>query len=340
VARVVLFILVAIAGFLALGLILGVLLLLLQMGVLMLPAYCVTVAVMLATLFVYTKRRMQQLVRTNMQFGTAISARFDQHSLKWVWHLDDTRILPLLDPGMGRALMALVGGAAALFALNRLNAQQVFNTQVWWFWGKVTSVPEQVSLVFGTFILGVVVVMVLVKLSPELAFRKLLARQAASFITPDDDIRLVEVNGLYAAVMQLFAQIAQAVKTSGDLALTQELQAIHVGLTSSNLTALVDRRQWREFQQVMVGMMQDLERLRVQVSAGSYAYSGYASYGESEEEKAFRILGVPATATMEEIKAAYRSGALRCHPDRNGGGDDSRMQELNAAYAFLGQKRR
>ena len=335
-ARVVLFILGAIAGFLAIGLILGVLLLFLQIGVLMLPACGVTTIVMLTALLVYTKRRMQQLVKTNMQFGTATSAQFDQNSLKWVWQLDDTRILPLLDPGMGKVLMALIGGAVALFTLNRLQAHKAFSAQVWWFWGRTASIPEQVGLVLGTCVLGVVVALVLTKLGPELAFRKLLARQAASFITPDDDIRLEEANGLYAAVMQLFAQVAQIVKASGDLSVTQELQAVHAGLTSTNLTSLVDRRQWREFQQVLVGMMQDLERLRNQVGgAGASTYSGY---GESDEDKAYRVLGVPATATAEEIKAAYRTEALRCHPDRNGGNTSS-MQEVNSAYACLRQKR-
>ena len=334
--RALLIILAIIAAFALLGIALGVLFLLLQVGVLMLPACGVTAAVMLTTLFVYAKRRMQQLVKTNMQFGTATTAQFDQRSLKWVWQLDNARILPLLDSGMGRVLMALIGGAAALFALNRLQVRNAFSAQVWWFWGKVASIPEQVSLVLGTCILGVVVVLVLMKLRPELAFRKLLARQAASFVTPDDDIRLEEANGLYAAVMQLFSQIAQAVKSSGDLALTQELQTLYAGLTSTNLTTLVDRRQWREFQQVLVGIMQDLERLRAQV--GGQGAASYSGYGETDAERAYRVLGVAATATNDDIKTAYRTEALRSHPDRNGG-DVARMQEVNEAFAFLRRKR-
>lgn len=48
----------------------------------------------------------------------------------------------------------------------------------------------------------------------------------------------------------------------------------------------------------------------------------------------YDVLGVPPEADAAEIRAAYRSLALQHHPDR--GGDPAHMQELNAAYAVLG----
>ena len=44
----------------------------------------------------------------------------------------------------------------------------------------------------------------------------------------------------------------------------------------------------------------------------------------------FAVLGLPRSATIEEVRAARRRLALEVHPDA--GGDDRRMQEVNAAF--------
>jgi DnaJ-domain-containing protein 1 len=49
---------------------------------------------------------------------------------------------------------------------------------------------------------------------------------------------------------------------------------------------------------------------------------------------AFALLGVPLTADWKEITLAYRAKAKEFHPDRLGG-DDSKMIEINQAYATL-----
>ena len=48
----------------------------------------------------------------------------------------------------------------------------------------------------------------------------------------------------------------------------------------------------------------------------------------------YKVLGVPSTATDEEVKQAYRRLAKRYHPDANPGDKEAerRMQEINAAY--------
>ncbi len=51
----------------------------------------------------------------------------------------------------------------------------------------------------------------------------------------------------------------------------------------------------------------------------------------------YEVLGVPATATPEEVKKAYRQQALRWHPDKNQGTKESeeRFKRIAAAYAVL-----
>ena len=49
--------------------------------------------------------------------------------------------------------------------------------------------------------------------------------------------------------------------------------------------------------------------------------------------KARKLLGVPATATHKDIRAAHRRMAALVHPDR--GGSTARLQELNAARDLL-----
>ena len=52
----------------------------------------------------------------------------------------------------------------------------------------------------------------------------------------------------------------------------------------------------------------------------------------------YEILGVPRTATDEEIKKAYRRLALSYHPDRNQGDKEAeeKFKEINEAYEVLG----
>ncbi|MBE0600191.1 MAG: J domain-containing protein [Firmicutes bacterium] len=51
----------------------------------------------------------------------------------------------------------------------------------------------------------------------------------------------------------------------------------------------------------------------------------------------YEVLGVPAAATDDEIKAAYRKLAKQYHPDLNGGSiaAENKMQEINEAYNLL-----
>lgn len=51
----------------------------------------------------------------------------------------------------------------------------------------------------------------------------------------------------------------------------------------------------------------------------------------------YEILGVSKSADEATIKKAYRSVAMKYHPDRNPGDAEAveRMKEINEAYAIL-----
>lgn len=53
-------------------------------------------------------------------------------------------------------------------------------------------------------------------------------------------------------------------------------------------------------------------------------------------ENLYHILGVAPNATADEIKKAYRSLAMRHHPDRSAAANaQSRFNAISAAYALL-----
>jgi len=53
----------------------------------------------------------------------------------------------------------------------------------------------------------------------------------------------------------------------------------------------------------------------------------------------YAILGISLKSTTSEIKTAFKSQALKCHPDRNRGIDTTKkMQEINEANRILSDK--
>lgn len=63
-------------------------------------------------------------------------------------------------------------------------------------------------------------------------------------------------------------------------------------------------------------------------------HTNQAPEEEVPETGLYSVLGVPATATQDQIKKAFRRLAKRLHPDRNPGGHDAFL-ELRHAYTTL-----
>jgi molecular chaperone DnaJ len=56
----------------------------------------------------------------------------------------------------------------------------------------------------------------------------------------------------------------------------------------------------------------------------------------SNKRDYYEVLGVPRSASKDEIKNAYRKLALQYHPDRNkSAGSEEKFKEISEAYAVL-----
>jgi DnaJ family protein A protein 2 len=54
---------------------------------------------------------------------------------------------------------------------------------------------------------------------------------------------------------------------------------------------------------------------------------------EVDTNKYYEVLGVPKTASADEVKKAFRKAALKAHPDK--GGDPDKFKEMTVAYEVL-----
>src|SRR3954452_23425460 len=54
------------------------------------------------------------------------------------------------------------------------------------------------------------------------------------------------------------------------------------------------------------------------------------------ERDYYKVLGVPSSASKDEIRKAYRKLSKQLHPDS--GGDEERFKEVSAAYDVLGDE--
>ena len=83
-------------------------------------------------------------------------------------------------------------------------------------------------------------------------------------------------------------------------------------------------------------------------SIGARYRAGYAAGARpaaADEERYYSILGLTASASFAEIKAAYRKLSMQYHPDKVGHlGEEfkkvaeEKMKEINSAYDFLKRK--
>ena len=155
----------------------------------------------------------------------------------------------------------------------------------------------------------------------------------------NDLAELQKKNDLYQSAMELYNETVHEVNKTESISLIKELDYDYEGLTSTNLKSLVSNRKWNEFNEVVNSIIGAIER--VSEKALKYQEVGYEvevedDYeGETDEERAYRILGVPSTASPKQIKKVYHALSLVYHEDKGIVEDDTHLKEIIWAYHFL-----
>jgi hypothetical protein len=162
-----------------------------------------------------------------------------------------------------------------------------------------------------------------------------LSRQAEQDIT-----ELEKTRDLNAAAISLYNDAChQAIRADSQTHI-EVLNTIHKSLTDKELKALLTQRRWNDYYDVVNSIIANLKW--VKESAINYQTPGEEEQyseepqDETEEERAYRILGASPTASNEQIKALYKKLAKIFHPDSGEITTDvGRFREIKEAYDII-----
>ena len=159
---------------------------------------------------------------------------------------------------------------------------------------------------------------------------------------------LSKARDLYASVKQYYEEIGHKVTRTRSKHMIYELGTYAEGLESDNLKAYIIQKQWDDFNAVMNMMKENLEELNDIASNHQedtfYEYeeeqAGFKTPNElDKEQEAYKTLGLPPTATNEQIKKMRKQLAQAWHPDHNPELGDERLKKIFNAYDILKAKR-
>ena len=135
-------------------------------------------------------------------------------------------------------------------------------------------------------------------------FQRLLADIQANLAEQEEDDLLFDLNTLVEDDLRIFIQVFMQTYYPG-----RPVQQWHVNL-ASNLFKI-----WQAENQIAI-------------------FENFVKAENTKKRnKALQILGLPANATLAEIKTRYRQLALQHHPDK--GGNAEIFKRINNAYALL-----
>ncbi|MFZ1413777.1 MAG: J domain-containing protein [Defluviicoccus sp.] len=161
----------------------------------------------------------------------------------------------------------------------------------------------------------------------------------------EEKAELERTLAVYHGATKLLAAAETDVRVSGDASFLAHLDELRDGLASPDLKTLLSSRQYSAFVEVATLIGSELAKLRGEArdfqragrtgAGNKRSRSGGRSTSAMTEAVACQILGVPPTASPDQIKHVYRALAMAWHVDTGTVKDDTRMKEINAAYDWL-----
>lgn len=162
----------------------------------------------------------------------------------------------------------------------------------------------------------------------------------------EDSSRLEKALKIYSSAEGFYKQVSyEAIKT-GSMPFVKILEDVYERLNSDNVRSLLVTRKWKEYDDVINTTLEILKDLHKQAAA--YQEEGFEKertiyMEETDVERAYRILGIPSTATNEQIKKAWKIIVSTWHPDGKEGKEreehEAQCKEINRAYDVLKRER-
>lgn len=142
-----------------------------------------------------------------------------------------------------------------------------------------------------------------------------------------------KIAALYDRAQETYKKASDECNQIADATVDELLEKLQQRLDSSLLKDSIIRGDFNDARVSLEDIIKDLEELIAALNDPQQ--SGQVPIGQKSIEDDFKILGLPVTATGEEVKERWKRLSKILHPDLNPGADDSKVKEINAAYERL-----